>query len=725
MTLKRRRIALMTIALCAVALAPVSAAAVASAAAPITASSSLARGTLERLDLMGGVTIEFGDWILTGDTGVYDISSRWLKLSGNVTLETPDGTFTGTEAVYTEADGKLVLDSGTFEATLTDSGKPIYLRATTISIKDSEAHFAHGVVTTCDQEQPHWFLRCRAVELYPSDRAVLTSATLYEFGVPLFWWPFLILPLDGSGLSDLPKVGYTDATGLYLQVTIPYGDDQSGGKVLLDIYQRTGMGGGVEHTEKVSDRLTLKGAAYLFRYWGGEKYWTSLSASLSYRVREGLRLSASAFYKPQVTGGSVSQDEVRAEATIEQVDPKTRSSASYKLAGSTVPNAFKSEELKWTTKHSISDKLSIQVETRILGKRGTKPDSTEVDQVLTSYKGLLQYSLGKPTLNLRLDDWTDATTSTYAITRKERIVRRPELSLEGWQLKVPWSTRAVSVDLAVGDYQYSTGGSATAVSHSRFLVKAEQPSTRLASLGPLSLSYSLAGGYRYYESADELAFASPKATADLSIGAFTGTLTYSLTTVLGYTPLRFDKVDPAHKLTARGSYRTGSLTASVQAPYDLMTQKMDPITLWLRYSPVQRLWMDLSYSYDVSSQRPYSTVIRYNDQRDENKTLRLGVDYSLASTSVTRAEAEISYKLTDTLKLATAIVYDGKKNEWNRGDVALTADLHCRELTLRYDVGKRQIWAEYRLYAFPGEPVKFGLDEDEGVLLETSLFSTQ
>ena len=119
-------------------------------------------------------------------------------------------------------------------------------------------------------------------------------------------------------------------------------------------------------------------------------------------------------------------------------------------------------------------------------------------------------------------------------------------------------------------------------------------------------------------------------------------------------------------------------------------------------------------------------VLRYDDRRDENKTLRMGVNYSLESMSVKRVEAEISYKLTDTLKLATAVSYDGEKNQWNRGDVALIADLHCRESwpSLRHRPGPGVARIQF---AFPSEPVKLGLGDEEGVLLESicSLWSNE
>jgi len=115
-------------------------------------------------------------------------------------------------------------------------------------------------------------------------------------------------------------------------------------------------------------------------------------------------------------------------------------------------------------------------------------------------------------------------------------------------------------------------------------------------------------------------------------------------------------------------------------------------------------------------------ALRYTDLRDENRSVSMDLSYSFESLSVLKAGAEISYKLNDKLRLVTAIDYDGEKDVWNMSNVALVADLHCREIGLRYDISEGRVWLDYRLYAFPEDSVKVGLDKGGGVLLESSIF---
>lgn len=682
-----------------------------------------ASGTAERLVMTGDVVVTRDEWVFEGDTAVYDESAGTFTLSGSVQLTTPDGVFSGNEAIYDWTSGEVTLDSGSLATTVASSSEPVFIRSGMVVISEASALFDASVVTACDLENPHWYLRCSSVELFPSDRVILRGATFYEVGVPLFWWPYLVLPLGEGALPKLPVIGYTAETGVYLSASTEYGNDSSGGTLQLDIYQKTGLGAGVKHDKRLSERLTATGSAYLFRSWGGDSYWAEIAGGLSGKMPNGLEVSANAAYKPYVDLGSLSKDEVRAKASVAYDQDRTKASGGYELIGSTVPLGFASHSLTGSISHSLSDRLRLDVRASTLDKAGYRQDSTPVDEAVNNHSFRLRYGLERGSLNLSLEDWTEYTASTYSITRKDRLVKTPELSLEDVSVPIPWSSRPLSLDMSVGDYSYWPNGSVDPRSASRVLVDVQQPNTRLVNSQRFTLSYSLAAGYRRYGSGDRLAYVAPKASASLSLWRFGTTLTHTYTEAYGYTPLVFDEVKRANKLTLSTSYRAGAITTSVQSSYDFNALKLDPVALWLRYSPEQKLAVDLSYSYDVTNRRPYSLIMRYDDQRDEDRTLRMGVNYSLESMSVKRAEAEISYKLTDSLRLATAVSYDGEKSLWNRGDVALIADLHCREIGLRYDIEHGRVWLEYKLYAFPSEPVKFGLDDDEGLLLESSLFS--
>jgi hypothetical protein len=700
----------------------------ASAAESVSLQSEFASGTLDQLKCWGGVTVRLGDWVVTGDEAVCDLASRTIRVTGNVEIQTPDGAFTGEEAAFTEADETFTLDKGGFEATVGSSGSPVYFVAERITFVRSSAQLDGTTVTTCDRLDPHWYIRAKTIEWLPSDRVVLHGATLWEFGLPLFYWPRLTLPVKDGMLPKLPDIGYTASTGFYVRLDREYGHEDSGGKLSFDVYQRTGFGTGIEHHERLSDKTKAEGSAYLLRYWGGHRFFARVSAGVSSALTDELAIAASASYRPEIAAGSIEKDELEGKASLNYSRPGTRASLGLAFNGTSVPQLFASRALDASASHQFSQTLGVEVKLALLDKSGRMTNLTEVSDSLTNYMGRMTYQAGRAALSLTFEDSTEFSASLYGITRKERLARTPELSLNLRQVSLPWLTVPMSAELSLGDYGYSSTGSSDPsklVRDSRALVGASVPLTRFASLGNAAFSYSIDAGYRYYGSGAEMAFVAPQVRAELSSGAFTGSLTRSITAVYGYTPLIFDGKTPQDQLTARASYRLRHLTASVQSSVDLLSNKLDPVAVWLRYSPEEKLALDLSYSYDVENQRPYSAIVRFSDRRYEDRLLRLGVHYNLVASAVSRAEAEVGYRLTDRLKLVGAISYDGVKNEWNRGDVALVADLHCREISLRYDIGRGQIWAQYRLFALPDEHIKVGLDEEEGLLLDSSIFQLQ
>jgi len=690
-------------------------------AAPVTVDGVAAEGTLERLVITGGVEVTFDGWVCKADGGTYDAAAKTFILTGNVQLTTSSGVFSGEQAVYDWAKGEVVLDSGVLAMTVPDSVEPIYVKAGKIVINEATAVFGLSIVTSCDLERPHWFLKCSSVELYPSDKVVLRGAVFYEMGIPLFWWPYMILPLDGSPLQ-MPQIGYTESTGLYFSASANYGDESSGGVARLDIFQKSGIGAGVNHEKKLSEDLTISGSTYFLRNWGGKSYWAEVGAGLSHKISDGLEVGVSATYRPYFDLGALTKDAVRVEASVDYAQGKTKAAGKYKLIGSTFPDKFASQALDGSVGHSFSDKLRLHAQLSILDKSGYTEDSTAIDDTIANYSVKLRYGLENGVIGFSMEDRTEYRASTYSITRKKRLAKMPELSVEDVSVNIPWVAEPLSIDLLVGNYSYSPNASANSVSDSRLSVKVEQASDELIKSEHFGLSYSFSAGLSRYGVGDVLTYAAPKATAGLSYGRFAATLTHSFTGVYGKTPLLFDEVKPVNKLTLGTAYSIGYVTAAVRTSYDFNADAMDPVEVSLDYSPGQKLSMGVSYSHDLVDQRPHSMALRYTDLRDENRSVSMDLSYSFESLSVLKAGAEISYKLNDKLRLVTAIDYDGEKDVWNMSNVALVADLHCREIGLRYDISEGRVWLDYRLYAFPEDSVKVGLDKGGGVLLESSIF---
>lgn len=112
------------------------------------------------------------------------------------------------------------------------------------------ANVKNGELILCDSDVLPVSLKAREMVVYPDQVAILRGVTYYEGRLPLFYWPTLIVPLDGTGSAEfvgLPQVGYSSVEGLYLKTAFPYYQTNSFGKINLDYYTNMGKGVGLDH----------------------------------------------------------------------------------------------------------------------------------------------------------------------------------------------------------------------------------------------------------------------------------------------------------------------------------------------------------------------------------------------------------------------------------------------------------------------------------------------
>ncbi|HBG02029.1 MAG TPA: hypothetical protein DDW87_10715, partial [Firmicutes bacterium] len=87
----------------------------------------------------------------------------------------------------------------------------------------------------------------------------------YEGKVPLFYWPYMVIPLDrdDENVFSLPAFGYSEREGYYMKNTFNYYlNSKSYGHLYLDLYTRLGLGIGARHFYDL-DRYG-KGSIYLY-----------------------------------------------------------------------------------------------------------------------------------------------------------------------------------------------------------------------------------------------------------------------------------------------------------------------------------------------------------------------------------------------------------------------------------------------------------------------------
>ncbi len=158
------------------------------------------------------------------DEILFDKSRDTLEARGNVTYEHSTGK-SGGEKYRGEA---LLFDikkqEGVFmKGVVTqDSGKKDgdpYIIHAEITGRDSSSTiaFKDAVLTTCDEDEPHWSINASRVWLLPGNEIAILNGILYIGPLPVFYIPFFYYP--GDEMIVHPVFGFRNREGYFVQTT--------------------------------------------------------------------------------------------------------------------------------------------------------------------------------------------------------------------------------------------------------------------------------------------------------------------------------------------------------------------------------------------------------------------------------------------------------------------------------------------------------------------------
>ncbi len=182
----------------------------------------------EVIRLRGNVSIVVteGSSISTikADDVIYDKQRETLDARGNVVYEHTTG-----ESGFQRFEGKALLfdiknQEGVFlDGILTrDSGKKEgdpFIVHTELTGRDTSGTiaFKKGVLTTCDDPDPHWSIRASRIWMLPGNEIALLNGLFFVGPLPVFYIPFFYYP--GDEMIFHPVFGYRNREGYFIQTT--------------------------------------------------------------------------------------------------------------------------------------------------------------------------------------------------------------------------------------------------------------------------------------------------------------------------------------------------------------------------------------------------------------------------------------------------------------------------------------------------------------------------
>ncbi|HBG01544.1 MAG TPA: hypothetical protein DDW87_08235, partial [Firmicutes bacterium] len=147
----------------------------------------------------GDVEIGYGDLVLGGERLRMDMSTGEVRLEGGVWLVQNEQELWGDLLVYNLNTGIGTLDQARTELALSQGTGSVFLSGQSVDIAEETYSVTAASFTTCDLEESHFHLATKELEYIPGDKVIIRGVTYYEGKVPLFYWPYLVIPL---GLDD-------------------------------------------------------------------------------------------------------------------------------------------------------------------------------------------------------------------------------------------------------------------------------------------------------------------------------------------------------------------------------------------------------------------------------------------------------------------------------------------------------------------------------------------
>lgn len=220
----------------------------------INADSMFRDNERETAELEGHVQIVFQGQHIRADRARVSLRARQVHLFGNVEIMDAKNTIVGNQ-VYLDYDN----NTGIIYDGYVQSGSVLFAGSVLQKIGDSEFVVTTADYTTCTNCPATWSFTGSTVRAELGGYAYIKNAILRLGSVPVFWFPYLVVPLKSDRQSGVltPSFEVSDASGF--SIGIPYFwaiSESSDATIELKDYQRRGLKGLLEY------RYVLNGTSY-------------------------------------------------------------------------------------------------------------------------------------------------------------------------------------------------------------------------------------------------------------------------------------------------------------------------------------------------------------------------------------------------------------------------------------------------------------------------------
>lgn len=690
----------------------------------------------------GNVVVKYQDMIIRSDKARYNNKEKKAYMVGDVEYEQGDQLIRGTSLTYDFNKKISVFDDVRFSITNEGMKGLAYVTGEQVTDTGELMHIENGTVTTCDLETPHYHLRSNSIEIYPDEKIVVRNVVYYEGKIPLFYWPYLVIPIRKTGdgetsVFEMPRIGHSEEEGWYVKAAYNYfRNPESYGKVHLDWFQKRGWGKGVRHTYQ--DDASGLGSILLYHLSGNRDWGESITIEVDQDLTiGGVELSAEVSNTSRQT---VSDELVEQSANIDLSGSTPRSQVDgyldYEKNASDrhgITELDLAAQVDYSYKLSDLWKVNLGGDIRAVDNYSSKSSTDDPVEKHIGYLAELSHQQSKYEAGIKVERklHSDVFSSSWptsvdwlAVSSSPEVYWRSR----NWRWFDGWLPMRFSASLSESkeEYRNNTGIEAQKLS------LLGGTGTKALSLTPKTrVTFS---GWAQYDSYSDIATLdlldgtsfrqNPDALDRVVLSSRTGlhynpwkpitfSIGYNYDWVDGDTPFVFDEIDPREEVTGRVQYRNGGFTASISSSYDFASQEHGDVVGRVGYSPNEKLDATVQAVYNVESAMVEDVYTLVKTKPKEGWELQLGSSYNVPTSVWERLDARAAAKLPWGLSVQYLISYDGITESLAYNDIAVTKDLHCREITLRYSGVREEIWLEFSLNAFPRTKLLAGTSDDE------------
>ncbi|MGH2374548.1 MAG: LPS-assembly protein LptD [bacterium] len=213
----------------------------------------------------GNVVVIYQDVTIRSDAFEARLETNDVHAEGNVIIEVNRQRVRGATLDY-----NLVSRQGRITQAAAQYTGPQVLG--TVSIRAEVVEGTLGGVTTaresfcttCEGPNPVAYLTAREFVIYPNDKIVGRSVTVWIGGRRIFTWPYFVIFIREQRASRLlPVIGYSETEGFFIKTAYSYAlGENHYGYLRLDLMEKLGTGYGVEHAYRLRSG---EGVAFFYR----------------------------------------------------------------------------------------------------------------------------------------------------------------------------------------------------------------------------------------------------------------------------------------------------------------------------------------------------------------------------------------------------------------------------------------------------------------------------